>query len=94
MRLGRSASLASTSGTGTIDSIVARVRAGSTVVPNPGRTDIDMREDEEHPARVFDFETKLDGIAEAYAAMDERRAIKSLIRMEAKEGAGDPVDQG
>jgi threonine dehydrogenase-like Zn-dependent dehydrogenase len=39
-----------------------------------------------NPGRVFDFETNLDGIAEAYAAMDERRAIKSLIRMGAKEG--------
>jgi hypothetical protein len=29
---------------------------------------------------VFDFETKLDGIAEAYDAMDERRAITSLLR--------------
>ena len=33
------------------------------------------------PGRVFDFETGLDGIAEAYAAMDERRAIKSLLRV-------------
>jgi threonine dehydrogenase-like Zn-dependent dehydrogenase len=33
------------------------------------------------PGRVFDFETSLDGIAEAYAAMDERRAIKSLLRV-------------
>jgi hypothetical protein len=30
---------------------------------------------------VLDFETHLDGIAEAYAAMDERRAIKSLVRV-------------
>jgi hypothetical protein len=30
---------------------------------------------------VLDFEPKLDGIAEAYDAMDERRAIKSLLRM-------------
>ena len=37
------------------------------------------------PGRVFDFETNLDGVAEAYAAMDERRAIKSLVRMETKE---------
>lgn len=34
-----------------------------------------------NPGRVFDFETDLDGIAEAYAAMDERRAIKSLVRV-------------
>ncbi|HEX8940239.1 MAG TPA: hypothetical protein VF763_08740 [Candidatus Limnocylindrales bacterium] len=35
------------------------------------------------PGRVFDFETDLDGVAEAYAAMDERRAIKSLLRVSA-----------
>jgi threonine dehydrogenase-like Zn-dependent dehydrogenase len=34
-----------------------------------------------HPERVFDFETNLDGVAEAYRAMDERRAIKSLLRI-------------
>src|SRR5438128_4415906 len=34
-----------------------------------------------HPERVFAFETDLEGIAEAYAAMDERRAIKSLLRV-------------
>jgi threonine dehydrogenase-like Zn-dependent dehydrogenase len=34
-----------------------------------------------NPGRVFDFETDLDGIAEAYAAMDERRAVKALIRI-------------
>ena len=34
-----------------------------------------------NPSRVFDYETSLDGIAEAYAAMDERRAIKSLVRV-------------
>ena len=33
------------------------------------------------PGRVFDFETELDDIAEAYAAMDERRAIKALVRV-------------
>jgi threonine dehydrogenase-like Zn-dependent dehydrogenase len=33
------------------------------------------------PGRVFDFETDLDGITEAYAAMDERRAIKALVRV-------------
>jgi hypothetical protein len=30
---------------------------------------------------VLDQETDLDGIAGAYAAMDERRAIKSLVRI-------------
>src|SRR5947209_8285935 len=34
-----------------------------------------------NPGRVFDFETDLDGVADAYAAMDERRAIKSLLRV-------------
>ena len=33
------------------------------------------------PGRVLDYATDLEGIAEAYAAMDERRAIKSLVRM-------------
>ena len=34
-----------------------------------------------NPGRVFDYETSLDGIADAYTAMDERRAIKSLVRV-------------
>jgi hypothetical protein len=33
------------------------------------------------PGRVFDFQTDLEGVAEAYTAMDERRAIKSLLRV-------------
>jgi threonine dehydrogenase-like Zn-dependent dehydrogenase len=33
------------------------------------------------PGRMLDFETDLEGTPEAYAAMDERRAIKSLIRV-------------
>jgi alcohol dehydrogenase len=33
------------------------------------------------PGKVFDLTTDLDHIAEAYAAMDERRAIKALIRV-------------
>jgi threonine dehydrogenase-like Zn-dependent dehydrogenase len=36
-----------------------------------------------NPGRVLDFETDLDGVAEAYAAMDKRRAIKSLLRVSA-----------
>jgi len=43
----------------------------------------DVLEGRIDPGRVFDFETGLDGIPEAYAAMDERRAIKSLIRVAA-----------
>jgi hypothetical protein len=30
---------------------------------------------------VLDYATDLEGIAHAYAAMDERRAIKSLVRV-------------
>lgn len=41
----------------------------------------DVLEGRINPGRVLDFETDLDGIAEAYAAMDERRAIKSLVRV-------------
>ena len=32
------------------------------------------------PGRVFDLQVPLDDVAEAYAAMDERRAVKSLLR--------------
>jgi len=41
----------------------------------------DVLEGRINPGRVFDFETDLDHVAEAYEAMDERRAIKSLIRI-------------
>jgi threonine dehydrogenase-like Zn-dependent dehydrogenase len=34
-----------------------------------------------NPGRVFDFETDLDHIVDAYEAMDHRRAIKSLVRV-------------
>lgn len=34
-----------------------------------------------NPGRVFDLTTSLEHIAEAYAAMDERRAIKSLLKV-------------
>jgi len=34
-----------------------------------------------NPGRVLDYETDFDGISEAYAAMDERRTIKSLVRI-------------
>jgi len=35
------------------------------------------------PGRVFDLEVDLDHVADAYAAMDERRSIKALIRVAA-----------
>jgi threonine dehydrogenase-like Zn-dependent dehydrogenase len=41
----------------------------------------DVLEGRIEPGRVLDYETDLDGIADAYAAMDERRAIKSLVRV-------------
>ena len=41
----------------------------------------DVLEGRINPGRVLDYETDLDGIADAYAAMDERRAIKSLVRV-------------
>jgi hypothetical protein len=34
-----------------------------------------------NPGRVLDYETDLEGIGDAYAAMDERRAIKSMVRV-------------
>lgn len=34
-----------------------------------------------NPGRIFDLQTDLDHVADAYAAMDERRAIKSLLRV-------------
>jgi threonine dehydrogenase-like Zn-dependent dehydrogenase len=33
------------------------------------------------PGRVFDYQTDLEHVADAYRAMDERRAIKSLLRV-------------
>ena len=41
----------------------------------------DVLEGRIDPGKVLDYETDLDGIADAYAAMDERRAIKSLVRV-------------
>jgi threonine dehydrogenase-like Zn-dependent dehydrogenase len=41
----------------------------------------DVLEGRLNPAPVFDFETDLNGVADAYEAMDERRAIKSLLRV-------------
>jgi threonine dehydrogenase-like Zn-dependent dehydrogenase len=54
--------------------------------PAPARAYIpelldDVLEGRINPGLVFDYDTDLDGISEAYAAMDERRAIKSLVRI-------------
>ena len=41
----------------------------------------DVLEGRINPGRVLDYETGLEGIADAYAAMHERRAIKALVRV-------------
>jgi len=41
----------------------------------------DVLEGHIHPGLVFDFTTELSGIKEAYDAMDQRRAIKSLVQI-------------
>lgn len=41
----------------------------------------DVLEGRINPGRVFDFTTDLSGIREAYAAMNERRAVKSLLKI-------------
>jgi threonine dehydrogenase-like Zn-dependent dehydrogenase len=41
----------------------------------------DVLEGRIDPGRVLDYETNLEGVPEAYAAMDERRAVKALIRV-------------
>ena len=46
----------------------------------PGLLD-DVLAERINPGRVLDYETDLEQIDEAYAAMDERRAIKSLVRL-------------
>ncbi len=58
------------------------IQGGSAPVRHylPGLVD-DVLAGRIHPGRVFDFETDLEHIDEAYAAMDERRAIKSLVRV-------------
>ena len=49
-----------------------RVEAGD-------RPDAGLREPTD--AVALDYASDLEGIADAYAAMDERRAIKSLVRV-------------
>jgi threonine dehydrogenase-like Zn-dependent dehydrogenase len=68
-----------------IDTVIFRnigLRGGVAPVRRylPGLLD-DVLAGHINPGRVFDFETDLEGIADAYAAMDERRAVKALIRV-------------
>jgi threonine dehydrogenase-like Zn-dependent dehydrogenase len=41
----------------------------------------DVLEHKINPGRVFDYTTNLDGIVDAYNAMNERRAVKALINI-------------
>jgi threonine dehydrogenase-like Zn-dependent dehydrogenase len=41
----------------------------------------DVLADRINPGRVFDFATDLDHVADAYAVMDERRAVKSMLTL-------------
>ena len=52
----------------------------TTMVP-PSELLPDVLDGRIDPGRVLDYTTDLEGIADAYAAMDERRAIKSLVRV-------------
>ncbi|HET6481474.1 MAG TPA: zinc-binding dehydrogenase [Actinoplanes sp.] len=45
----------------------------------PGLIDLILQR-EINPGKVFDLELSLDDAAEGYSAMDERRAIKALLR--------------
>lgn len=58
-------------------------RPDPVIVRADGREELldDVLDAKIDPGRVFHYETDLDGIANAYAAMDERRAIKSLVRV-------------
>ena len=55
-------------------------RRASARVYIPGLLD-DVLDCTINPGLVFDYETDLDHIADAYRAVDERRAIKSLVRV-------------
>ena len=48
--------------------------------PLPAPTDRPGAEREDQPGKVFDLVLPLDQVAEGYRAMDERRAIKALLR--------------
>jgi hypothetical protein len=63
-------------------SAAAAHRSGST---SPSKLE-DVLAERINPGRVLDYETDLEGIGAAYAAMDERRAIKSLVRVGSSDG--------
>ena len=56
----------------------------AAIYKGPGKIELGERPDLEgriNPGRVFDYSTDLSHIVEAYAAMNERRAVKSLLRI-------------
>jgi mannonate dehydratase len=68
------------------DLLGGKARDGAMVYGHASGGDIpelldDVVEGGINPGLVLDFETDLDHTPDAYAAMDERRAIKSLIRV-------------
>ena len=77
----------------TIDATVPFLRNnGTRGGPSPARSYQPQLVDavlkgEINPGKVFDLTTDLDHIAEGYAAMDERRAIKALVKVSALAGA-------
>jgi len=57
--------------------------AGETTIPRqyiPGLVE-DVLAGRINPGRVFDFEADLEHVVDAYDAMDQPRAIKSLVRV-------------
>ena len=59
----------------------AAIFKGKGAIELGERPDPTIKEPTYAVVRVFDFTTDLGGIAEAYAAMDKRRAIKSLVKV-------------
>jgi hypothetical protein len=48
--------------------------------PVPARADRPDLEPDDRPGKVFDLKLPLERAAEGYKAIDERRAIKTLLR--------------
>jgi hypothetical protein len=57
-------------------------RATGPSIPSPTMSDVEtVCTDTINPGRVFDLVLPLEDVAEGYRAMDERRAIKTLLRV-------------
>ena len=59
---------------------VAPARRPGPGAPLPARADRPGLDRKIDPGKVFDLTLPLDQVAEGYRAMDERRAIKTLLR--------------